>query len=847
MLRLVPHGWRDSVERDLVEEAGDGWFGSFWCATEALAVAVAWHWVFTRSALMFDIRYAIRSMLRAPAFALGAIATFALGIGVNVAVFSAVDRMLFRTLPYDTPSGLVVMGQYAPGAAQPYGTVPATYVVEARQLPAVAEVATSDWNADRYRVDKNPDGAAYLEFVPSSYTMLRVLGVHPILGQDFTDDDARTKRHKVLISYGTWKTQFGGRTDVIGQRLFGWTPNTTGEIAGVLPEDFIPPQVSIPNLTWSGISVTDNTFIVAGTNGGSTPPIVRLRSGVPVATAQAQIDSLMARLRAQEPAPRPGATKSAVRLVPLREALFGRYKTYLALVFTAATLVLLVGCANLASLLLVRARSREHRAAVQLALGASTGRVIQAAVAEALLLSIAGSALALMVLKLSDHVIAAWLPPLFSKYAAPVFASRVLLFSVTLAVISAVVAGVLPGWRSARVDVLSVLQRGGGRVGAGRLRGSSSVLAGEIAVSLVLVACAAITGRNLVGLLHTDVGFDPDRLAVVRADLPAVKDPVRMRQQYGEVVDVLRAMPGIQAAAGADVVPVSGAVAMPIWTGERRGQRWSVTDGFVEAMGMRVVAGRTISSAEVTSAAPVGMLSQLGLNLVWPGVTPQQAVGRFLEFPGEAPRQVVGVVSDVRDTYARTPYPSLYVPLGSAGFRWMMYVARATPGHQLSASEITHALEQLEIPATQVGVYSSTERFKLGLVNYKFRAELFLSFGAVALLLAVIGLYAVQSFNVAMRHAEFGIRIALGAAPSDLWRLLVRQTMRPVLVGVAIGMIVTYWAAQFLQSFLVLVDARDPWTYLLVAFVLVAAALMAVWLPARRAARVNLVVALKAE
>lgn len=170
---------------------------------------------------MSDIRYALRSLLRAPAFAVGAIATFALGIGVNVAVFSAVDRMLFRTLPYGEPGGLVVMGEYTPGATMPYGTVSANYVVQARQLPGVAEVAVSSWNADRYRIDKNPDGASYLSFVESSYTTLRVLGVHPVIGQDFTEDDARTKRHKVLISYGVWKQAFSGRTDVIGQQLWG--------------------------------------------------------------------------------------------------------------------------------------------------------------------------------------------------------------------------------------------------------------------------------------------------------------------------------------------------------------------------------------------------------------------------------------------------------------------------------------------------------------------------------------------------------------------------------------------------------------------------------------------------
>src|SRR6185436_8132830 len=214
-------------------------------------------------------------------------------------------------------------------------------------------------------------------------------------------------RHRLMISYRAWKERFDGRADVIGRRLWGWTPDTTGEIVGVLPPDFIPPQVTLPDLGWSGISVGDDTFEHAGPRDRFTPPVVRLRPGVSVTEAQAQLDTVVARLRADR-----GAAPSVAptRLAPLRQSLFGRYTTYLALVFAAATLVLLVGCANLASLLLVRSRSREHRAAVQLALGASAGRVIQAAVAEALLLSIAGSALALLVLKACDGLLAAWLP-----------------------------------------------------------------------------------------------------------------------------------------------------------------------------------------------------------------------------------------------------------------------------------------------------------------------------------------------------------------------------------------------------------------------------------------------------
>jgi predicted permease len=837
-IRTVPREWRATLRADLEEEAASSGRGGWWCSWHALRAAIRLRPVRLGDVTMTEVRYVVRSLMQARWFAIGAILTFALGIGVNVAVFSAVDRMLFRPLPYADAGSLVVMGEYPIGDSRPYGTVRATDVIGARQLPGVAEVATTNWTTDRYRVEPSPDGATHMSFVQSSYSALRVLGVHPVLGGDFTEDDARNNRHRVLISYEVWQRVFGGRADAVGRKLYGWTAGTTAEVAGVLPEDFIPPQVTLPTLSWSGLAVTDVTFDSAGPRDRSTPPILRLKPGQSVAVVQSQLDALITQLHRADPPRPPGSPGSQIRLTPLREALFGRYATYLLLVFAAATLVLLVGCANLASLLLVRARSREHRAAVQLALGASAGRIMRSAVIEALILSIAGGVTALVVLQLGNAAVAAWLPPLFSKYAAPVLAGRVMVFSIALAILCAVTAGVLPGWRASRVDVLSVLQRGG-RSGTARLRGSGALLAAEIAVSVTLVACAALTGRSLVGLLNRDIGFEKRDLWTVSAFVPNSPDKALLRQQYGDVLDALRQIPGIRSATGANVLPMVGAVAEPMFSGDRQGQRWSVTDQFVETLGIRLIAGRSLSAADVRSGASVGMLSESGLRLALPGVTAASAIGRFLEWPGEAPREVIGVVSDVRGDYERPPVPSVYVPLGSDKFRFMMYAARVTPGSRLTALDISRGLEQRGLAVSEVSASTVTAQFAAGVRDQRFRAQLFMSFGAIALILAVIGLYAVQSFNVVLREREFGIRVSLGASRRDLWSVLARQTVGPLMVGCGMGMLLVYWAAQFLQSFLVGVDARDPWTFLIAAGTLTAAAIAATLLPARRAGRVD--------
>jgi putative ABC transport system permease protein len=569
---------------------------------------------------------------------------------------------------------------------------------------------------------------------------------------------------------------------------------------------------------------------------------------VTLAEAQGQVDGLVASLRSQFPPLPPGVPASQVRLMPLREALFGRYATYVALVFAAATLVLLVGCANLASLLLVRARSRERRAAMQLALGASPGRLVQSAVIEAVLLAVIGTTLALAVLRLADQAIASWLPATFSRYAAPVFASRVLIFSVLLATGSALIAGILPGWRSARVDVLAVLQRGTGRAGSGRLRGSGALLAVEIAVSTLLVACAVLTGRTLVGLVNTSVGFNPNQLLSVSASLAPGKDPVQLLRQYRDMLEVIDHMPGVEAAAGADILPVIGAVNMPMFKGDKaRGQRWAITERFVETMGMPIVAGRTLTAAEVEANAPVGLLSESGVRLRWPGVVPSAAVGRLLDFPGEASRQIVGVVSDVRYPYTADPFPSLYVPLGADGFRRMMFAVRLAPGRTLTTGDVVHTLREHGYVPTFARVDRVADNFAMSVVDQRFRAQLFLGFGVVAVVLAVIGVYAVQSFIVMLRLSEFGIRVSLGASPRDLWRMLILETMRPTVVGVVLGLIATVWAGQFLQAFLVGIQARDPWTFASVAVLLFFASALAAWVPARRASRTDPAIVLRAQ
>jgi predicted permease len=526
--------------------------------------------------------------------------------------------------------------------------------------------------------------------------------------------------------------------------------------------------------------------------------------------------------------------------------LFGAYASYLWLIVAAAALVLVVACANLASLLLVRGRSREHQAAVRVAFGASASRLMRTAVVESLMLSFVGTLVGLLALVWASKGLQALIPPVFSRYAAPVYDARVIGFSILAATLSALLAGILPCLRLAKVDVLSALQHVAGRGRAGRLRGGRSLLAVEAAVSVVLVAGAMMTARSLIGLVSTDVGFKPEALYSVRVLLPSVQDAQTRYQQYMQVLEVVRNLHGVQLAGAADVSPISGAAGMRSFgPGFDGGYRWQVTNGFFETMGMHLIAGRTFSSADLARPGSVGTLSEMGLHLVWPGLQPAEAVGRMLEFPGEAPRQVIGIVSDVRATYSQTPWPSLYVPISPERFGFLMFVARAQTGAALSVSELRNRVRERIAAPTSVSIGYVPDRFSGGLVDQKFRTMLFTTFGIVALLLAAVGLYAVGSFEVAMRRFEMGLRMSLGATPGNLQLLVIREALGPVVVGVSVGLICTYWAAKFLQSFLYKVDVRDPVLYILVALVLVATATLAAWLPARSAAKTDPIVALR--
>jgi putative ABC transport system permease protein len=834
-LRLVPSDWRATVAEDLQDVAEARNRGTAWSAWQAGRAGLRMRSARILDGCRFDLQCAARSLLRARWFTYGAVLTFALGIGVNVAVFTAVDRVLFRELPYESPDEIVVMRE-VDSAGQPFGTVPALMVAAAqRHHRGFLDLSISGFIRS-FSLSRESDDGVPLRLTEATHNTLEVFGVRVMRGRDFTEADEKGKNSVALISFDVWTTRFGAAEDAVGRQL--WSGGTPVEIVGVLPRRFIPASNFLDPRS-DGFVLGTSANAPPTTSARLAPPYMRLRPEVSIQAAQAELDVLAESVRRELPS-QPNAQPTRIHLASLRSVLFDRYTSFLWLIAGAASLVLAIACANLGSLMLVRNRSREHLAATQVALGASAWRLMRAGLIETVLLALAGTAVSLLVIHWTDAAARSILPPVFNRYAASVWDTRVLTFALLTAVACTAVAGAYPSWRIARVDVLGVLQRGNASARSGRLRGGHGLLIVESALSVMLVAGATMTVRSLATLLMTDLGFEPNGLYSVDVSWPRGMEAGARFHQAVQVVDALNSSPGVVAAGGADINPISGARGMrALGPGLRDSSRWQVTGGFFDTMGMRVLSGRQMSAPEVASDAPVGVLSESGLRMVWPEVRPDDAIGRPLRFSGERDRIVVGVVSDVRSSYGASPAPSLYVPLNAKDFRVAQFVVKTAPEAPPVISEIRARPLQAGVAASSVNTRSVEEELRGGLRDQKFRAMLFSAFGIMALALAALGLYAVGAFEVAQRRRELGIRLAIGGSASAVEWLIVRQALVPVMIGIVVGLAGTYWAAEFIQAFLYQVDARDPATLAVVTFVLLSSTGLAAWLPARRAAHLD--------
>jgi predicted permease len=841
-LRLVPASWRESVSTDIEEEARAQRRGGLWKAWQAMRVAGRWRSSFGADALWLDLKHGVRSLLHAPGFSAAAILTMVLGLGANIAVFTVVDRMLFRPLPFAHEHRLAMVVPFSDGRR--YSSFSKRLFVESRRgTPAIEDMAFVGFTAD-YWVGSESTSLALTE---TSYNLLDVVGARPAAGRAFLREDAEQRRAVVMITYETWQSRFGGAPGAIGSSVRqDKLPST---IIGILPQGFIAPAMN-RSRRFDGLFLDPQLLDSAGPKDAVDPAVARLAPGASIATAQAQLDLVAERLDPELGEP-PTGRGPRVRTEPLRQGIFWRAHTYLWLVTLAAILVGVLACVNLAGLMVARGRSRMSEIALRTSLGASRGRMMLMECLQGIVLCVAATCVSLAVLYLTAGTLRALVPIELRWLVVGEIDVRVALFAAVAALVAGTASAAVPAWRASQAGLVGVLHRGGGASVRSRRLGGAAVLTAESAVGVVLVVAAAIVIRSFVGLATTDVGFQSANLRVVRVGPPGDRQGGDNRAElarYLSVLDEIRKQPGVVAAGAVDSMPSAGAAPMSgirLSSGQRLGL-WQMSEGLVPTLGTRLLAGRDITRAEVDAGQPLALLTRSAASALWPGDAPSVVLDRMLTAPNQPPRRVVGVLQDILDRPDETARPKVFATvLAEPSFWFLEFAVRIDPA-RFNEDAFRRALVAPPV-VIGVNVQPAGRSAAEALEQPRAQAIIFGSFAGVGLLLAALGLFAVASFDVALRRPEMGLRMALGATQREIRGLVIRDALRPVAIGVGAGLVAAYWAATFAQTLVYETDVRDPWTLAVVAGVLLASAGLAAWLPARRASRVDPAVVLRAQ
>lgn len=798
-------------------------------------------------AMFKDLRLAFRRLAKAPTFTVIAVMTLALAIGANTAIFSIADAVLFRPLPYSDPDHLYVLMSLDPKTGQRLRSVPYEYVqVISEHHRGLGEVGLR--GPTTMTVHRGGEQAEWMETIAVTPGYLRVLGVHPIRGRLFDPADVGQAGRCAVITYEAWQRRFGSDETIVGRSVRLGTEMR--DVIGILPPGFIFPATAL-NFLYSPTGRTE--FLTLGVPPGATPnpdvpqvvsrgladeAVVRLEPGVSVEQAQAEIDALVAPLQQ-------GRTDRVVLVNP-RAVLFPTGRPIMAFLMVAAALVLLIGCANLANMLLARSRSREREIGMCVALGATRLRIVRPIFFETMIVGVASAALALLATAISFELLLRQVPRIAYRSASVQLDGRVAAFAMTLGIVAGFAFAVVPAWWSSRLDVRTLL--GGHRTSGGwrRIALGQPMVVLQVAVAIVLVFGAVIAGRALVSVLRVPLGFSPENLLVINAQPNPFTIP-DIRGFYVQAVEVLGARADVLAVGAGGSVPTDGfgrSESIEISGDQRPVDALYVLPGYLEAIGLDVLRGRRFTSGDIPSG-DVAVVSKSAARALFPN---QGAIGATFRTREGRQFSVVGVVDDVKRSLTRQLDPLAYVIPPPKMARGMTLVARM---RTRSASTLVDARRQIgglvpDIAVTAVWCSDSISA-STPYRNPRFQTLVLATFALLAITLTALGIFAVVSFAVAARTREMGVRLAIGASPSSILRLVVRQALTPVVLGVFIGLAATQLLKRIAEAQLYEVDVRDPATLVAAATTVLAAALFAAYLPARRASRTDPATVLRSE
>ncbi|HEY3040204.1 MAG TPA: ABC transporter permease [Pyrinomonadaceae bacterium] len=804
--------------------------------------------------LLQDLRYAVRTLLKKPGFTLVAVVTLALGIGASTAIFTVVDTALLRGLPYKSPERLYHLWESTPQKefAQREFSYPDYQDYQKNQtLEGIAAYtgggAIMSGRGEPERV-----------FAPSATAnFFSLLGVDPVIGRTFQPGEDKPGAARVtVLTYGMWQRRFGGNKEIIGQSLTLNGDSYT--VVGVLPASFEFAMRAAD--LWRPYQPTEAQLTRRFMHG--TNVIGRLKTGVTLEQAQTELSLIASRIEQENKQSHAG---TGLRLVPLQEQIVGQVKPILLVLLAAVGLVLLIACANVASLMLTRSLGRQKEVAIRAALGASRWRVIRQLLTESVLLSLTGGAAGLLVAYWGVSALVAALPE-NQLNALPFLKSlhidtSILAFSFGLSLLTGIIFGLAPALQSSRLDLNEILKEGGRNTGGGaghRLR--SALVMSEIALAVVLLVGAGLMMKSLLRLLQANIGFNPENLLTMTVVLPAAKydDANRQINFYEQLKERVQSLPGVSGVGAIDNLPLQGGNTTrfniegdPI---PPPGQAIEanfrvVSDTYFQTLGVPIISGRMFDERDTADATGVVIIGKSLADRVFAGRDP---IGRRLVFTsGQAqPVQVIGVVGDVKigglDEAIR---PVTYYSFRQIPGIGTNLVVRTASDPAVLASAIRNEIRTLEPDVAIFNVRAMEELISTSPAAFmrRFPALLISIFAGVALLLAAIGIYGVVSYSVNQQTHHIGVRMALGAQASDILKMVLKQGLALALVGLAIGVVAALTLMRLLRTLLFEVQTTDTATFGIVVSTLLAVALLACYLPARRATKVDPLVALRYE
>jgi putative ABC transport system permease protein len=813
--------------------------------------------------LLQELRFGFRLIRKNPGFAAIAILVLGLGIGANTAIFSVVNGVLLRPLPYPQPDQLVRVWHTPP----------------AKSFPGMTRFSVSaanfvDWKAQ----SKSFDGLAMYNYTHATMTggnqpqvvritrvtdgFFGVFRMQPILGRTFTaDEDQSGRGHVLMLSNSFWKSQFGGDASIVGRKIN--FEDETYTVVGVAPASFRYPEFA---QAWAPMAWTDKEKAVRGEHHSGV--VGRLKGGVDLKQAQAEMDAISARLADEYPEDDKGW--GAV-VVPLHEDLVGDVRPALLVLLGAVGFVLLIACANVANLLLAKTLARQKEAAIRAVLGASGGRIVRQILVETVLLSAAGGALGFALAHFGVSAIAAFLGDNLPQSMDIAPDVTVLAFTMLVSFAIGIAAGVAPAWRLTKINLNEALKSGLGRTDADTAgnRTRQVLVVCEVALSLVLLAGAGLMIRSVWNLRQVNPGFDPHNLLTMTLPVSATRfaGPAEEVSFLDQVMARVRALPGVESAGVIDDLPLSGeggsnqpiqiegqpVVAM---ADQPEVSVRVISPTMIHVLRIPLISGRELRDADTADAPGVVLISQALARRFWPNENPLGKRLTLTFFPS-APREIVGVVGDVKEDSLDTPEPAatlyfpakqLSVPKGDTwrAFSLSMAVRTNVPASSLS-SAVTGAVHQLSAEQPVEQMSTMEDLIAVSLAPQKFNMLMLASFAGLALLLAAVGIYSVLSYAVRRRTREIGIRMALGAQVRDVLRLVVADGMKPTLIGVVIGVAGALLLSRAVAKLVYGVNPSDPATLLAVALILAGVAFLASVIPAYRATKVEPMTALHEE